>query len=133
MYIKCVFEDGTEQFKKLEDHDLYKILDKNKIVEYLSDKYGEIEDWEFDDNSGNSENHTDIDIRDFLLANLNVTLDEKNVKNIEFLEDDSYEKIVAHMTGEDEGYNKKILVTLKEEAEGYEFDDPYSDEPPDYD
>ncbi len=139
MYFKCIFEDGTESYKNLEENHLRQIINEDALKEFISEHSGEeIEDWDF-----GSSSYLDHIIIDFLeeknlifLLEPDLTIDEKLVAKLEFLEKSSYEHVIASLSIDEpkDLYKKRIIYyPAQKEEEFAEYDDPYSDEPPDYD
>lgn len=139
MYFKCIFEDGTESYKKLEEAHLYKIINEDALKEFISENIGEeIEDWDF----GYSpyRDHINIDFQEeknlLDLIDPNLVIDDKPVAKLELLEASSYEHVIASLSIDEpkDLYKKRIIYyPAQKEEEFAEYDDPYSDEPPDYD
>lgn len=141
MYFKCVFEDGTEAYKKLSNSQLQRIINVEALKEFINENTGEVaEDWDFCDLSWSHGDQIEIDFEEeknlIDLIEPELMIDEKLVNKLEFLEKSTYEHVVASLSIDEpkDLYKKRIIYyPAYKEEEFAEYDDPYSDEPPDYD
>jgi hypothetical protein len=139
MYFKCVFEDGTESYSNLEEKHLQKIINGKALRELISSYIGEdVEDWDWVGGYSNR-NTIEVDLQKenlLKLSDLSLVIDDKNVSKLEFLEQSTYEHVVASLSLDNPKnlYTTSVVYFPRQEDEDLnDYDDPYSDEPPDYD
>ena len=143
MYFKCVFEDGTETYKDLNNDDLRKVIDEDVMVNLIGEETGEnVEEWDFTEKPTTYSDVVQVDVSSAVITeNLNLIIDDKKVLRIDLLEGSTYEHALATLSLTNPKalvYSTNVLYVSQVDDddyyENYEEDDGgYNDEPPDYD
>lgn len=137
MYFKCILENGTEVYKKIDESVISQFVDPNELNDLVYRKTGNQiyqNDWVFTEFSENYGNVATVDFKEILdLDNILDFLEEEEpvkIKEVKFLEDNSYEHLIASLSldSPEDVYKKKILFTIDDGV----GDNPYSDDPNDY-
>lgn len=134
MIIKCTLEDNSVVFKNFSLEELHYIVDTDRILDYLKEKIGSIEEWYF-----SKFGDIEVDIRNFIdidCVDINFKINDKSIEKFEFLEEDGYEHIISSFSTEKVkkwNYMVGINYTVNEQSDDWEPEDPYGDDGPEYD
>ena len=142
MYFKCTLKDGSEVYKSIEESDLREAVDYGQLYESVYSQTGDrIKDqdcWGFTEIQERYSDIVDVDLREILNIEQVFQIlsdDLESLDKVEFLEDSSYQHALASLSlsNPKDIYKKRVTFTAVERDEEYEPEDPYSDEPTDYD
>lgn len=130
MVVKLIFADKSTKIHRFSDDELGVLVRDSDIKSYLSDLVGEeVEYWQ---TSYRNSSTVEVDFRDIVIEygkNKPNKIDNKEVEDWEFLEEDSYEYLLSYLEDEDSSYIKIIDYHVREEDCDYDPSDYYSDDP----